>query len=64
MPTPPLSIYYIGGQDGPTPVSLTSIVCKLIELLIRDGVLRFLEMHNKITPVQHGFRPGFVLQNY
>ena len=41
------------------PVSLTSIVCKLLESLIRDVVLRFLEMHNKITPFQHGFRPGY-----
>ena len=30
------------------PVSLTSIVCKLLESLIRDVVLRFLEMHNKL----------------
>ena len=41
------------------PVSLTSIVCKLLESLIRDVVLNFLEMHNTITPFQHGFRPGY-----
>ena len=41
------------------PVSLTSIVCKLLESLIRDVVLGFLETHNKTTPFQHGFRPGY-----
>ena len=29
------------------------------ESLIRDVVLRFLVMHNKITPLQHGCRPGY-----
>ena len=31
------------------PVSLTSIVCKLLESLIRDVVLLYLEGNNKIT---------------
>ena len=41
------------------PVSHISIVCKLLESLIRDVVLSFLETHNQITPFQHGFRPGY-----
>ena len=40
------------------PVSLTAIVCKLLESLIRH-VLSFLETQNKITPFQHDFRPGY-----
>ena len=40
-------------------VSLTSLVCKLLESLIRDVVLCFLETHSKITLFQHGFRPGY-----
>ena len=41
------------------PVSLTSIVCKLLESLIRDVLLEFLETNNKISVHQYGFRPGF-----
>ena len=41
------------------PVSLTSNVCKLLESLIRDVVLSFLETHNNITPFQYGLRPGY-----
>ncbi len=40
------------------PVSLTSILCKLLESLIRDKVLFYLESNHIITSVQHGFRPG------
>ena len=46
-------------------VSLTSIVCTLLEPLIRDGVLSFLETHNKIAPFQHGLgQDTHVLLNY
>ena len=40
------------------PVSLTSIVCKLFESIIRDNMNTFLEENNLITSHQHGFRSG------
>ena len=41
------------------PVSLTSVVCKLFESLIRDALLKYLETNHKITVNQYGFRPGY-----
>ena len=40
------------------PVSLTSIVCKIFETIIRDKITYFLESHALITHHQHGFRTG------
>ena len=40
------------------PVSLTSIVCKIFETIIRDHITEFLEGNNLITNHQHGFRSG------
>ena len=37
------------------PVSLTSVVCKLLEILIRDHMVEFLVKHNLINASQHGF---------
>ena len=37
------------------PVSLTSVVCKLLETLIRDHVVEFLVKHKLINTSQHGF---------
>ena len=37
------------------PVSLTSIVCKLLETLIRDHMVEFLVKHKLINTSQHGF---------
>ena len=36
------------------PVSLTSVICKLIETIIRDH-MDFLIKHKLINPSQHGF---------
>ena len=36
-------------------VSLTSVVCKLLEPLIRDHMVEFLEKHKLINTYQHGF---------
>ena len=36
-------------------VSLTSVVCKLLETLIRDHMVEFLVKHNLINTSQHGF---------
>ena len=38
------------------PVSLTSVVCKLMERVVRHHVLNFLEDRNYFVACQHGFR--------
>ena len=37
------------------PVSLASVVCKLLERLIKDHLVDFLVKNNLINPSQHGF---------
>ena len=37
------------------PVSLTSVICKLLEKIIRDHMTDFLVKHKLINPSQHGF---------
>ena len=37
------------------PVSLTSVICKLLETIIRDHMTDFLIKHKLINPSQHGF---------
>ena len=37
------------------PVSLTSVICKLLETIIRDHMIDFLVKHKLINPSQHGF---------
>ena len=37
------------------PVSLTSVICKLLETIIRDDMMHFLIKHKLINPSQHGF---------
>ena len=38
------------------PISLTSVVCKLMETIIRDKIVNYLEENNIIKDSQHGFR--------
>ena len=38
------------------PVSLTSVVCKILESVVRDQLMDFLIETNQISPHQHGFR--------
>ena len=40
------------------PVSLTSVVCKLLESLLHDHMVDFLEKHNSLKDTQHGFLRG------
>ncbi|MGL1888435.1 MAG: reverse transcriptase family protein, partial [Reichenbachiella sp.] len=40
------------------PVSLTSIICKIFETLVRDSISFHLEEHCVLTKCQHGFRSG------
>ena len=37
------------------PVSLTSVICKLLERLIKDHMMDFLVRHKLLKPFQHGF---------
>ncbi len=38
------------------PISLTSVICKILETLIRDKVVKFLEENGLINNSQFGFR--------
>jgi predicted transcriptional regulator len=40
------------------PISLTSIICKLIESIIKDSIVSHLEQNALIVPSQHGFIKG------
>ena len=40
------------------PVSLTSLVCKVLEKLIKSSIQMFLDRHELIHSSQHGFRSG------
>ena len=42
-------------SDNYRPVSLTSVICKLLERLIKDHVVDFLVKNKLINPFQHGF---------
>ena len=39
-------------------VSLTSLICKVFETIIRDIIVEYLESKQLITTSQHGFRKG------
>ncbi len=40
------------------PVSLTSIICKIMESIIRDSVMSYMNVNQMFSDDQHGFRPG------
>ena len=40
------------------PVSLTSLVCKIMESIIKEKIVEFLDENNVIGSTQHGFRKG------
>ena len=42
-------------SDNYRPVSLTSVICKLLERLIKDHMLDFLVRHKLLNSSQHGF---------
>ena len=44
--------------DNYRPVSLTSVVCKLIDSLLRDHMVEFMNKHNLLNHSQHGFMKG------
>ena len=39
------------------PVSLTCILCKVMESIIRDKMMSYFEEHNYLSQFQHGFIP-------
>ena len=41
------------------PVSLTLVVCKMLESIIKDELFRYFNLNNLFTAYQHGFRPGY-----
>ena len=45
----------INKPENYRPVSLTSVVCKLLETLIRDHMAEFLVKHKLINTSQHEF---------
>ncbi len=54
-------IFKKGKKSAPgnyRPVSLTSIVCKVMESLVRDKVVDHMRNHNLFTDYQHGFIHG------
>ena len=40
------------------PISLTSVVCKVLESFIRDQIMEHLKLNNLLFPDQHGFVSG------
>ena len=52
-------IFKKGKKSDPNnyrPVSLTSAVCKLMETIIRDEIVKHVENQKLLSPAQHGFR--------
>ena len=41
------------------PISLTSVPCKIVEHIIYRHLMTYLEEHNILTDLNHGFRAGF-----
>ena len=39
------------------PISLTSIVCKVLESIIRESIIEHMTCNNLISNTQHGFLP-------
>ena len=40
------------------PVSLTSVTCKIMEFIIRDHIMKFMDDNKIFSDHQHGFRSG------
>ena len=54
-------IHKKGDRTDPSnyrPVSLTSQICKVLESIIRDAIVKHLNDHNLLNNAQHGFRDG------
>lgn len=56
-----IPVYKGGNKDDPLnyrPISLTSVFCKLVEGIIKDRWVQYLEKSKKICEAQYGFRKG------
>ena len=54
-----IPIFKKGSKTNPgnyRPVSLTCIVCKILESFVRDAVVEHMTVHNLYAKCQHGFR--------
>ena len=54
-------IFKKGAKSKPCnyrPISLTSVVCRLMETLLKNEIIRHLSDNNLIRPSQHGFLPN------
>ena len=54
-------VYKKGDRSGPgnyRPVSLTSVVCKVLEHILHGHIMRHFERHAILADQQHGFRKG------
>ena len=54
-------IFKKGEKSNPNnyrPISLTPICCKVLETILRDSIMSFLEDTNYLTEYQYGFRRG------
>ena len=40
------------------PISLTSVICRIMESIVRDSITESIRKRNLITDHQHGFIPG------
>jgi len=47
-----------GSLGNYTPISVTSVLSKILEHIVSSGISNFLESNNILTPRQHGFRRG------
>ena len=53
-----IPLFKNGSRNKPVnyrPVSLTSVICKVLETIIRDHMMDSLIKHKLINPSQHGF---------
>ena len=54
-------IFKKGDRNDPAnyrPISLTSQVCKVLESIVREKVIKHLNVNNLLSEEQHGFREG------
>ena len=50
-----------GSKKDPSnyrPISLTSVICKVLETLIRNRIMEYLSENHLLADEQYGFRPG------
>ena len=61
----PLYIFKKGNRSTPAnyqPISLTSVLCKVMEHIIFHHIMLFFTSQNILNPLQHGFRPNHSCQ--